>query len=85
MARGNGKRIVLIGSSPWEGIKHAKDKAKQQQTRPGRKDWKVMLTWQSMLDPARLAPTMCHHKLPTAIVTLLTLSRFWHLILSSVA
>ena len=30
----------------WEG---AEDKLKEQQTRPGRKGWKVMLTWKSML------------------------------------
>ena len=42
-----------------------------------------MLTWQSM--PARLMPAMCHHKLPTTTVTLLTLSNVWHFILSLVA
>ena len=26
------------------------------------------------IDPARLVPKMCHHKLPTTVVTLLTLS-----------
>ena len=36
----NGRRNTLTGNNrPWEGIKHAEDK---QQTRPGRKGWKVM-------------------------------------------
>jgi len=34
------------------------------------------------IDPARLVPKMCHHNLPTTIVTSLTL---WYIILSSVA
>jgi len=34
------------------------------------------------IDPARLVPKMCHHNLPTIILTSLTL---WYIILSSVA
>jgi len=40
------RRNTLTGNDQsWEGIKHAEDK---QQTRPGRKGWKIMLMWQSM-------------------------------------
>jgi len=38
-------------------LKHAEAKSEEQQMRPGRKGWKVIMTWQSMPYPARLVPT----------------------------
>jgi len=35
------------------------------------------------IDPATLGTKMCHHKLPTTIVPLLTLSNVWYIIFSS--
>ena len=68
------KKKCVHGERLREGIKCAKDRTKEQHTRPGRKGWK--LCWHD--NPAGL-------KLPTTSATLLTLSIFWYLILSSVA
>jgi len=43
----DGRWNTLTGNNRlWWGIQHAEDK---QQTRPGRKGWKIMLSWQSTL------------------------------------
>ena len=70
------QNTLTQNGQPWEGIKYAEDK---QQTGPGRKGWKLLLTWESTLD-AKL-DWGYHYKLPTTIV----LQTFWYLILSLVA
>ena len=78
------QKVCVNREQPWEGIKHAEDKNKEQQLRDTRKE--VLKRYADMtifaIGPARLVPTMCHHKLPTTIVILPTLINFWYLILS---
>jgi len=76
---------VLIHSNaewPCEGIKHAE--AKQKSTKWDQEGsaeiYADMIIY--TIGPATLVPTMRHHKLTTTIVTSLTLSNFWYLILS---
>ena len=58
-----------------------KTRKEDQEGRPGRKTRKEALkSYADMIicitGPARMVPAMCHHKLPTNSVTLLTLSKF---------
>ena len=56
------QKKCINGEQPWEGIKCAEDNTKEQQSRQGKKGWKVMPTWQfCAISPARLISTMCHH------------------------
>ena len=66
-----------INGECWEGInRQTEDKPRELQTTPGRKGCKVMLAIYTI----HWLPTMCQHKLPTTIMTSLTLSNFWYLI-----
>jgi len=83
--RWHGTMSVLTGNDP-EKVSNV------QKTKPKGNKWDQegsaeKLCWHDNLHYRpryRLVPTMCHRKLPTTIVTSLTLSKFRYLILSSV-
>lgn len=60
------RRNALMGNNlesarPEKVYQTCRDKTKEEQMRPGKNGWKIMLTWQAMLGPATLVPMMCHH------------------------
>ena len=66
------QKKCVNGEQPWERIKHANQRAANWTRKKGLKIYADKAN--CAIDPARLVPTICHHKLPTTVTTSLTLS-----------